>query len=228
MNIVVTGGLGKTARPIAALLRGAGHEIAVFDIAAGGDVRDCEAVSDAMRGMDAVIHLAVNITAPRDAALSFETNVCGTYNVLRAAQRHNVQKVLLASSAPVHLPPGAACDPGEDFTYDLTKHLQEAMAQHFAQTYGMNILALRLGHIVNGKTQTDLHGVPLSDVAYCRGGWVCQYDVARAFHRAIETDFTGYHLVNIVGSHQAAARFDLSSAKELIGFECGERFLGYK
>jgi len=228
MNILITGGLGKTARPILALLREAGHEVCIFDIAGGGDVRDYQAVSDAMRGMDAAIHLAVNAANPRDAALSFQTNVYGTYNLLRAAQENHVQKVLLASSAPVHLPPGAACDTGEDFTYDLTKHLQETTALHFAQTYGMNILALRLGHIVNGITQTDLHGVPLSDLAYCRGGWVCQYDVARAFHRAIEADFTGYHLVNIIGSHQAAARFDLSSAKELIGFECGERFLGYK
>ena len=227
MNILVTGALGKTARPILALLREAGHAITSFDLAAGGDVRDYRAIDAATRGMDAVIHLAVNVANPRDAALSFQTNVYGTYNVLRAAQSNHVQKVLLASSAPVHLPPGAACDPGEDFTYDLTKHLQEAMALDFAQTYSMNILVLRLGHIVDGKTQTDLHGVPLSGVAYCRGGWVCQYDVARAFHRAIEVDFTGYHLVNIIGSHQAAARFDLSAAKELVGFECGERFLGY-
>jgi len=228
MNILITGGLGKTARPIVALLREAGHEISLFDLAAAGDVRDYEAVSDAVHGMDAVIHLAVNIAEPRDDALSFGTNVHGTYNVLRAAQKNHVRKVLLASSAPVHLPPGASCDPGEDFTYDLTKHLQETMALHFAQTCVMNIMVLRLSHIVDGRAQMDMENGPLSDVSYCRGGWVCQYDVARAFLRAIETDFTGYRLINIIGSHQAAARFDLSAARELIDFACGERFLGYE
>ena len=227
MNILVTGGLGQTARPILALLRDVGHAITIFDISNDGDIRDYEAIATAMHGMDAVIHLAVNVADPRDDALAFQTNVYGTYNVLRAARGNHVRKVLLASSAPVHLPLGRACDAGEDFAYDLTKHLQETMARHFSQTYAMDILALRLGHIVDGKAQTDLHGGPLTGVSYCRGGWVCRYDVAKAFLAAIETDFTGYHRIDIIGSHQAAERFDLTAAKALIGFESEEKFLGY-
>ena len=227
MNILITGGMGKTAQPIAALLREACHSIRIFDIAGGDDIRDYDAIDRATRGMDAVIHLAVNTANPRDGALTFQTNVYGTYNVLRAAQSNRVGKVLLASSAPVHLPPGRSCSSDEDFTYDLTKHLQETMARHFAQTYTMNILVLRLGHIVDGRAKTDLEGGPLAKLSYCRGGWVCRYDVARAFAKAIEADFAGYHQIDIIGSHQAANRFDLSAAKELIGFECGENFLGY-
>ena len=227
MNILVTGGMGNTARPIIDELRGAGHSVSIFDIADGRDICDFEAVNRAMRGIDAVVHLAVNVADPREEALSFQTNVYGTYNVLRAARGHHARKVLLASSAPVHLPPGCACDPGEDFTYDLTKRLQEAMAQDFSRTYAMHILVLRLGHIVDGKAQTDLHGAPLSGLSYCRGGWVCKYDVARAFAKAIEADFAGVHKIDIIGSHQAANHFDLSAARELIGFECRENFLGY-
>jgi len=227
MTILVTGGLGMTARPIIEALRCANHTISIFDIADGNDICNFDAINQAIRGVDAVIHLAVNVADPHDAALTFQTNVYGTYNVLRAAQGNRVRKVLLASSAPVHLPPGCSCGPGEDFTYDLTKHLQESMAQHFSQTYAMNILVLRLGHIVDGKMQTDLKNGPLSGLTYCRGGWVCRYDVARAFAKAIEADFAGYHLIDIIGSHQAAARFDLSAAKKLIGFACGERFLAY-
>ena len=227
MNVLITGGMGRTAGPIAEMLRRAGHNIALFDIATNGDICDYGAIDKATRGADAVIHLAVNTADPRDGALSFQINVFGTYNVLLAARSHQVRKVLLASSAPVHLLPGHSCDPGEDFAYDLTKLLQEEMARHFSQTYAMNILALRLGHIVNGRAQTDLRGAPLSGLSYCRGGWVCKDDVARAFLRATEADFTGYHMLNVIGSHQAAARFDLSTAKELIGFECAERFFGY-
>jgi len=198
MNILITGGMGVTAQPIVEELRG--HAIALFDIAAGGDVRDYGAIEKAMRGMEAVIHLAVNVSNPGNTALSFRTNVYGTYNVLRAAHENQVGKVLLASSAPVHLPPGHSCDPGEDFTYDLTKLLQEETALRFAQTYAMNILVLRLGHIVDGRAMTDLHGTPLSEVTYCRGGWVCRYEVARAFRDAIESDFSGYHMIDVIGS----------------------------
>ena len=227
MNILITGGMGKTARPIIDELRGAGHAIILFDLAEGNDICDFDAINGVMHGMDAVIHLAVNVANPRDDALSFRTNVYGTYNVLRAAQGNHVRKVLLASSAPVHLPPGCSCASDEDFTYDLTKHLQESMAQQFARTYSMHVLVLRLGHIVDGKALTDLEGAPLADLSYCRGGWVCRYDVARAFAKAIEADFAGVLQIDIIGSHQAAARFDLTAAKKLIGFECGENFLGY-
>ena len=227
MNILITGGLGKTAQPIAERLCAAGHVVFPFDIVEGHDVCDFTAIDKATRGMGAVIHLAVNTVNPGDYALSFRTNVYGTYNVLRAAQGNRVRKVLLASSAPVHLPPGCACDPGEDFAYDLTKHLQEDMAWHFSRAYAMNILVLRLGHIVNGRTKLDLENGPLAKLSYCRGGWVCRYDVAEAFYGAIETDFTGFHMIDIIGSHQAAGRFDLEAARELIGFACKENFLRY-
>jgi len=227
MNILVTGGMGKTAQPIIEALRCANHTISIFDVADGDDICDFDAIHKAMRGMEAVIHLAVNISNTSDDALTFQTNVYGTHNILRAARENCVRKVLLASSAPVHLPPGQCCDTGEDFAYDLTKRLQESMAQDFSRTYAMHILVLRLGHIVDGRTQTDLENGPLSELSYCRGGWVCRYDVARAFLKAVETDFSGYHLIDIIGSHQAAHRFDLSAAKELIGFECGENFWGY-
>jgi len=91
----------------------------------------------------------------------------------------------------------------------------------------MNSLVLRLGHIVDGRTQTDLNGEPLTKVSYCRGGWVCKYDVARAFLKAIETDFTGFYILNIIGSYQAKDFFDLTTAKEILDFECNEKFLVY-
>ena len=220
VRILITGGEGATAQPIIELLRGAGHSVAIFDIAKGGDVRDPDAVRGAMRGMDAVIHLAVNVSDTGGDKPTFETNVFGTYNVLRGALYNNVQKVLLASSAPVHTT-GETCSPGEDFAYDLTKCLQEEASRQFAQTYGMNVMVLRLGHIVDGRRKTDLHGLSLSNLEYCRGGWVCRYDVARAFAQVIDTEFTGYSVTHVIGSYQAAERFDLG------GFECRERFLEY-
>lgn len=199
MRILITGGRGETARPIAEALRD--HTLTLFDLP-DGDIRNPEAVRAAARGMDAVIHLAVNTADPGDSALTFETNVYGTYNVLCAARDNHVGKILLAASAPVHLPPGACCSKDADFPYDLTKLLQEDMARRFAQTFHMNILTLRLGHIVDGRAKTDLHGTPLREVTYCRGGWVCRYDVAQAFRQALEAGFTGYRQIDVIGVHQ--------------------------
>ena len=245
MNILIIGGLGKTAEPIIDLLQKANHTIVLFDISATnpqyynkdiqvihGDICKYGEISQAIRGMNIVIHLAVNVSDTDNDKLSFQTNVYGTYNILRCALDNGVEKVLIASSAPVHTDFNTSqsdyfCSSGEDFTYDLTKNIQELMAQRFSQTYGMNNLILRLGHIVNGKNQTDLKGRSLSELSYCRGGWVCKYDVARAFFKAVESNFIGYHLITIIGSYQAADAFDLFACKKLIGFECNDNFLDY-
>jgi len=242
LNILIVGGAGKTAESIVDLLYEAKHNVTIFDISKNnpqkkgkniksiqGDIRRYEEIDHAAFGKDIVIHLAINIRDTQNDELSFQTNVYGTYNVLRCAQKSGVKKVLIASSAPVHLTNAAGqcdciCSPGEDFTYDLTKNIQEIIAQRFSQTYAMNNLVLRLGHIVDGRTEKDLNGLPLSELSYCRGGWVCRYDVARAFLNSVENEFTGYHLANIVGSYQAASKLDLSISKKLINFECTEKF----
>ena len=66
-----------------------------------GDIRDAKAVMDVTSGMDAVIHMAaIRITAcaaePREA---MEVMCDGTYNVIEAAHKCDVQKVLAASSS---------------------------------------------------------------------------------------------------------------------------------
>ena len=245
MNILIFGGLGKTAEPIIELLCKEKHNVVIFDISENnpykdeyikvihGDICNQEAVKKALHGIDVVLHLAVNISSTQDDEVSFNTNVYGTYNVLHNAKLNKVSKIVIASSAPVHnvdrlIGMGDyCCSAGDDFAYDLTKYLGETIAEHFSRTFSMNCLVLRLGHIVDGKKQATLSGDPLSELTYCKGGWVCKYDVARAFVKAVNTDISGYRLINIIGSYQAGDTFNLSAAKELLSFECEEKFVGY-
>src|SRR4051794_35729855 len=69
-----------------------------------GDIRDPALVDRAVAGMDAVIHMAaLRITAcavePREA---LEVMCDGAFNVVDAARRANVHKVVAASSASVY------------------------------------------------------------------------------------------------------------------------------
>jgi UDP-glucose 4-epimerase len=70
-----------------------------------GDVRDVEALSSAMRGVDLVYHLAAQsnvLGAASDMDYAFTTNTVGTYNVLREAKRQSVARVVFASSREVY------------------------------------------------------------------------------------------------------------------------------
>jgi len=245
LNIMIFGGLGRTAEPIIELLGTEKHNVTVFDISAknpyfddnikviNGDICINEVVNNALRGIDIVVHLAVSTTAPKDDEVSFRTNVYGTFNIMYNSMLNKVSKILVASSAPVHNADKLTgmddycCSAEDDFVYDLTKSLQETMAQHFSRTFSMNCLVLRLGHIVDGKRKTTLSGSPLSGLSYCNGGWVCKYDVAKSFVKAIETDFSGYHVINVIGSYQSTDLFNLAPAKNLLSFECDEKFLDW-
>ena len=90
----------------------AGHQAARRLRFVLGDIRDAGAVADTLRGADLVYHLAAQ--APEmgveyDIDGGFATNVLGTFNVLRAAARRNVDRFIFVSShaaygEPVSLP----------------------------------------------------------------------------------------------------------------------------
>jgi dTDP-glucose 4,6-dehydratase len=70
-----------------------------------GDVRDADSLQTAMAGQDVVIHLAALIAIPYSykAPRSYiETNVIGTMNVMEAARRAGVSRVVHTSTSEVY------------------------------------------------------------------------------------------------------------------------------
>lgn len=66
-----------------------------------GDVRDCQSINEAMRGVDYVFHAAALKQVPSCEFFPMEavrTNVIGTENVLRASIANNVQRLVLLST----------------------------------------------------------------------------------------------------------------------------------
>ena len=70
-----------------------------------GDIRDPRCVEEAFAGVDFVFHLAALISIPYSyvAPSSYvETNVSGTLNVLEAARRHRVRRIVHTSTSEVY------------------------------------------------------------------------------------------------------------------------------
>lgn len=108
MRVLVTGGNGFIGRYVVEALDRYGYEPVIFDrrkVASPGiesfygDIRDANAVSEAMSHVDGFIHLAgilgtqETIENPLPAA---ETNVLGGLNILQAAVEHDVPGVNIA------------------------------------------------------------------------------------------------------------------------------------
>lgn len=70
-----------------------------------GDIRDAYGVMEAMKGCDVVLHLAALIAIPysyHSPATYIDTNIHGTLNVLQAARRLGVSKVVHTSTSEVY------------------------------------------------------------------------------------------------------------------------------
>jgi NAD dependent epimerase/dehydratase len=70
-----------------------------------GDVRDFDSVSDAMKGCETVFHLAALIGIPYSyiSPLAYiKTNIEGTYNILQAALKHDIENILITSTSETY------------------------------------------------------------------------------------------------------------------------------
>jgi UDP-glucose 4-epimerase len=130
-----------------------------------GDVRDYGTVESAVRGVDAVVHLAALIDVAESVEkpdLYFDVNVRGTYNVAKASK--NVSTFVFASSSAVYGEPIKVPIP-EDHPlmpkspYAASKVSGEAFVQAFANQYGFRPVILRLFNVYGPKQSRAYAGV---------------------------------------------------------------------
>jgi UDP-glucose 4-epimerase len=205
-TILVTGGsghlgsavmraLGKDAQPIAFDLKPPSRDDQRFIQGSVLSLPDLEA---AMRGVDAVVHVAA-IPNPRDRPpeVVFETNVRGTWNAFHAASRAGVKKAVLISSEcatglcyqkaefpPDYLPIDEAYELRPAEVYGLSKQAAEAVAASFART-GMDVTVIRPLFILFPYNYPEI--AARADLWHRDlWGWVEPDDVAAAVSLALE------------------------------------------
>ncbi len=159
--MLVTGADGLVGTHLCPVLEENGHEVVrwvyVKDLPGHPrvDVRDREAVIDALLDIDAVVHLAA-ITAEsemtRDPSIGLDVNIGGTANVLEAMRRRDVPRMVYLSSQVVY---GDRYGIDEDdlssieplSPYAESKYLAEELVRSYCSDYGLDITVLRSSHI---------------------------------------------------------------------------------
>jgi UDP-glucose 4-epimerase len=181
---LITGGAGLVGSHIAdQLVAGGATEVVVLDslvrgrrdnlaraAATGrvrvvvGDVRSPEALAEVMDGVDVVFHqAALRITqSAEEPRLALAVLAEGTFNVLEAAVKASVRKVVAASSASVYgmaeeFPTPERHHPYNNRTlYGAAKAFDEGLLRSFHEMYGLDYVALRYFNVYGPRM--DVHG----------------------------------------------------------------------
>jgi uronate dehydrogenase len=225
-SILLTGAAGGLGTLLRELLPQYGYTLRLLDVMPVKDVRDTEevvtadladraALREAVRGMDAVVHLAgISLESTFDKIL--RANIEGTYHLYEAAREEGVSRVVFASSnhAVGYTPApraGAPLIPVDtprrpDTFYGLSKSFGEDLAQLYWERHGLETVSVRIGSCFPEPTTVRMLSV-----------WMSPADGARLFHAALTAEGVG-HTVVYGSSDNTRLWWDLSSARAL-GYE---------
>jgi UDP-glucose 4-epimerase len=246
-TILVTGGSGFVGSHLVDRLLAEGHWPRIFDRrpspwhadvpTAVADLNDLERLCDAMAGCAAVIHLAASAnvnTVLVDPAEADRDNVRATLNVLEAARRCGVKRVLYASTIWVYSDTPADCQdellpphPPMHF-YTATKLAGELYCRSYASLYGLPCTILRFGipygpraratTVVPAFAARALAGQPLTIAGDGRQSrrFVYVEDLADGIVRAL-APVAANRTYNLVGTEDTTVREIADAVRDAVG-----------
>ncbi len=231
MKILITGAFGMIGRELMAALEGT-HELRLLDTVKPeeatmfvpdkperqpaavstswpclqGDITDVAAMRDAVRGMEAVIHMAASVTGlPQFGCETFRVNACGTYNLLDACRLAGVRRFLCASSINAYgtfywrlsgkpspyekLPIDESFRPVPEDAYSLSKYVNEETCAAFTRAYGITTAAFRFAGVWSDAQYRRQLAEGLKPTAAWEDElyqWVHVGDIVRGLRQALE------------------------------------------
>lgn len=167
-RILITGGAGKVATLLRPRLAAEGRTLRLLDVFRPAEVdgtgaeevvlaslADPDAVLAACADVDAIVHLGGQ-SKEADAGEELRANAYGTYNLLEAARKHGISRLMIASSThaagfhprdderyPDGMPPDLP--PRPDTLYGWSKASIEALARLYADRFGLDVICVRVG-----------------------------------------------------------------------------------
>ena len=207
-----------------------------------GDITDSDAVSNAMKGVSHCINLAAQVSVVaslENPEFSAMQNIIGFVNVLVAAQRNEIEKIVYASSAaiygePTEIPLSEGASKCQLSPYGLEKQVNEEYADMYQRIYGLKSLGQRYFNVFGPRQDPKSPyagvialfvdkismGEPLTVFGdgFQTRDFVYVGDVARANVAALTSDATG--ACNIATGQQTTLLDLINVLSDITGNHC--------
>jgi nucleoside-diphosphate-sugar epimerase len=245
MRIFFTGGSGKAGKHVAPFLAEQGHQVTNADLVPlkhpdvddlKVDLTDIGETYSALAGLarfddlelaakpayDAVVHFAaVPAILLTSDAKTYSTNVLSTYNVLEAATRLGIRKVIFASSEttygicfaqgerrPLYVPVDEEHPTVPEDSYAMSKVANEVTARSFQARTGADIYGLRINNVIEPHEYAEMFPPFLADAALRRRNvfaYIDTRDLGQMVQRCLEVDGLGYEVFNVANADMSVA-----------------------
>ncbi|MDD9731349.1 NAD(P)-dependent oxidoreductase [Mameliella sp. AT18] len=238
MRILFTGGSGKAGRHVVAYLLDQGHRVLnvdrvpldlegvdnrIADITDAGQVYD---VMSSLAGLDelepgtgvprfdAVVHFAaiprILVTSDNEC---YRVNTLGTYNIIDAAVKFGIRKIVFASSEttygvcfadgerkPDFLPVDETHPTVPEDSYAMSKVCNEVTARSFQARSGCDVYGLRINNVIEPHEYAQDFPAYMQDPALRRRNifaYIDARDLGQLVDRCLATDGLGYEVFNV-------------------------------
>jgi nucleoside-diphosphate-sugar epimerase len=238
MRLFFTGGSGKAGRHAVDYLIGQGHRVLnvdlkpldhprvdnrIADITNAGQMFDVMASyagfdelepGTGVPRFDAVVHFAaiprLLLTADNEC---YRVNTLGTYNVIDAAVKLGIKKIIFASSEttygvcfadgerkPDYLPVDEDHPVVPEDSYAMSKVVNEVTARSFQRRSGFDIYGLRINNVIEPHEYTQNFPAYMADPSVRRRNifaYIDARDLGHMVDRCLATDGLGFEIFNV-------------------------------
>jgi nucleoside-diphosphate-sugar epimerase len=246
MRILFTGGSGKAGREVVPYLVNQGHRVMNIDLVPFenpgvdniiADITDSGQMFNAMSmyadfdelepgtgvpRFDAVVHFAavprILLTPDNEC---YRVNAIGTYNVLEAALKMGVRKVVIASSEttygvcfadgerkPEYLPVDEEHPTVPEDSYGMSKVVNEVTARSFAERTGADVYALRINNVMSPEDYARDWPAYLENPDMRRRNifsYIDARDLGQVVDLCLKKDGLGYQVFNVANDAMSVA-----------------------